>query len=158
MPKFHNPTDIPQRFEIGARTYHVPAGANVEIPEQFAYIVPLRSMKLREGESPKEKAPSATVVETLPSEMEQLLTSPRVTAEMAADFRAEWRRASARRRGEMAREIERVAGGFGAPRASASASADDADDAATDGGEADVDAQLDDAVKVIGKGRRRSDG
>jgi hypothetical protein len=106
MPKFHNLTDREQKFELADRHYTVPPKGEVEIPEHLMYVVKSRRMPFAEGPAP-DGAPRAEVREALPAEVEQNLG--RLTPEEAAQFRAEWLRASGAQRTRMAAQLARVA-------------------------------------------------
>lgn len=92
--KFHNPTDRTQRFEIGRNSYIVPPAGEVEIPEQFAYVIRHRNMTLRPGPAPAIEgvAPTAaSVLEAIPEGVELLLASPHILAEQREDLRRRYR-------------------------------------------------------------------
>lgn len=157
--RFHNPTDRHQRFILGTRTYDVPKGANVDLPDHLTYVVKARGMVLREGPAPEADAPVAVVAEALPPRAEVLLTSPRLSARQRESFRAAYLRAQTSERARMIEELEAVAEGKGVPGGRRNAEDDDLVDGqpegAPDDADVSVDAQLDDAAKAVGKGRKK---
>lgn len=160
--RFHNPSKIEQRFTVGPRTYVVPSGASVEIPDNLAYVVKARSMVLAEGPSPVDGAPVVGGAESLPDRVEVLLESPRLSPPQRADFRRTYLAASKVRRAQLVEELEAFAEGRGTPGVRRAAEDDDLVDGAPQGGSDDdaagVDAQLDAAVTVVGKGRKARGG
>jgi len=135
--KFHNPTKLAQRFEINKRQYHVPAGAEVEIPDQFVYIVRSRGMVLEEGPAPEvdgQSAPVAEVLEVIPESVEMLLSSKFILPEERDPIRAAYRAVRGDDRTQLVARISLRAQGRGAgadpdehPAEPSGGAADDAD-------------------------------
>ena len=147
---FHNASKLEQKFSVGNRAYAVAPGANVEIPDNLAYVVKARGMVLVEGPSPVEGAPVVSGVEALHPRAEVLLASPRLNDRLRASFRAEYARANNARRAQLVEQLEGIAEGKGA------ASVEEADEPAEEADE--TSAQLDDAVQRVGRGRRPRGG
>lgn len=156
--RFHNPTDKPQRFTIGTRTYDVPKGANVDLPDHLAYVVKSRGMVLREGPAPEADAPTAAVAEALPPRAEVLLASPRLSPRQRESFRSSYALAGNTVRARMIEELEAIAEGKGVLGGRRGGEDDDLVDGqpegAPDDAEASVDAQIDGAVAAVGKSRK----
>lgn len=156
--RFHNPTDKHQRFTLGTRTYDVPKGANVDLPDHLTYVVKSRGMVLREGPAPEADAPVAAVAEALPPRAEVLLASPRLSPRQRESFRSTYALAGKTDRARMIEELEGIAEGKGVLGGRRGGEDDDLVDGqpqgAPDDADASVDAQLDGAAAVVGKGRR----
>lgn len=71
---FHNPAERALRFTIADRSYDVPPGAEVEIPDALAYVVKGRGMALAEGPAPQgDPKVRATVRKVMPPAAQALL-------------------------------------------------------------------------------------
>lgn len=141
--KFHNPTPRTQRFEINKRQYNVPPGAEVEIPDQFVYLVRSRGMVLEQGPAPVvdgQAAPVAEVLEVIPESVEMLLSSKFILPEERDPIRAAYRASRGDDRTQLVARLALQAQGRGAgedpdehPAEPAGGAGDDAD-----GGDADT--------------------
>lgn len=155
--RFHNPTKHEQKFSIGKHSYVVPAGANVDIPDNLAYVVKHRSMALVEGPAPDPAAPVAKPVEALPGRALVLLASPRISPQTAERWKALYARAGAAERARLVEQLEALAEGRGSLDRPAREEDGDAvdDDGPQSAAEEDVDAQVGAAAAAVGKGRKK---
>lgn len=151
--QFHNPTDRLLKFDIGNRHYEAPPNSNVEIPEQFAYVVKARAMVLRAGAHPDAKAAMAAVRDALPAEIEHNLA--RVEPGKAEAFRAAWARAAGRERTVMAAQLARVAERRGSLEDGEAQGEDDAEPSGPVDDESAVDEGLAAAARAVGRAPRR---
>ena len=157
MATFHNPTNDTQNFSIGGRDYSVAAGQNVEIPDQFVYVVRSRGMALRAGPSPEKDATTAKPAESLPDRVTVLFSSPHVRPSTRASFTEAWAKTRDQGvRSKMIEQLERIAEGR-APNADDddvdNSGTPPVDDAAETPAETDVEAQLGAAEAVAGRRR-----
>lgn len=157
--RFHNPTKHEQKFSIGKHSYVVPPGANVDIPDNLAYVVKHRDMALVEGSAPDTAAPVAKPVEALPGRALVLLASSRVSPQTAERWKALYARAGSAERARLIEQLEALAEGRGSlDRPSRDEDGDAIDNDGAPGAstaEDDVEAQVGAAAAAVGKGRRK---